>query len=70
MPYHIETPINPRMVEQLGKEQAVARLTLGAWQKAVVENQPLCTLTLLSTEECERTMFGGMALRFTFQVVR
>lgn len=70
MPYHIETPLNPHMIEQLGKEQAAARLTLAAWQKVIVENQPLRTLTLVSVEECESTMFGGTvkALRFTFQV--
>jgi hypothetical protein len=68
--YRIETPINPRMVDQLGKEQTVARLTLEAWHKAVYENQGLRSIRLLSVEERESTMFGStvQTCRFTFQV--
>lgn len=70
MHYHIETPLNPHMVEELGKEQAVARITTEAWVQTIYENQGARAIRLLSTEERASAQFGSTvrAYRFTFVV--
>lgn len=70
MQYNVETPLNPRMVEHLGKNEAVARLTFEAWYRALKENQPSRSLVLVRTEVREGT-YHGLTVelhRFIFEV--
>lgn len=70
---NIEIRISDHEIEDLGREQAVARATLSAWHRAVTDARPKRSLVLRTTEERQGQVgslfdMPGLYIRFEFYV--
>ena len=66
MQWNVEIPLESRMIERLGKDQAVAELTFRAWYIALKDGRPTRSLTLQTTEIRLDESFGLPLRRYRF----
>jgi hypothetical protein len=68
--YNVEIRVSDHEIDDLGRDQAIARATLSAWHHAIGNAHPKRSLILRSTEEWKGqvTDLPGLYIRFCFDV--